>query len=81
MHHHPDFKTCLDIIHALDDYLSRELAPDETETIEKHLHLCEECMVHYHFEKALILGIRKKALECRAPSGLRQRVLRMLDNS
>jgi anti-sigma factor (TIGR02949 family) len=68
-------------MHALGDYLSRELTPEEMEDVEEHLQWCELCMAHYRFEKALTTHIRQRAQELRAPEALRGRVLRLLDEA
>ncbi|NLC58318.1 MAG: anti-sigma factor [Armatimonadetes bacterium] len=79
MHDSLDFDTCLGVMQALDDYLSRELTPEEARQVDEHLELCELCMSHFQFERALVMHIRKKAQEVRAPATLRARVLSMLD--
>ncbi|HOJ20888.1 MAG TPA: zf-HC2 domain-containing protein [Armatimonadota bacterium] len=81
MNHSPDYETCVDIMHALGDYLSRELSPAEMEEVEEHLQWCELCMNHYRFEKALTTHIRERAQALRAPETLRKRVLHLLDSA
>jgi anti-sigma factor (TIGR02949 family) len=81
MHHHPDYMTCLEAAHALDDYLHDELDPEKQKQVNDHLRLCEECVRHYRFEKALVTLIREKARACTAPPDLRSRLRRMLEDA
>lgn len=76
-----DFDTCLEVMHALDDYLSRELTPEEMQRMDEHLELCELCMSHFQFEKALLAHIRRQTQQLKAPLALRQRVLEILDQA
>ena len=54
----PDFKTCVEVVQALDDYLKHELPPEEEKNISEHLRLCEDCVRHFHFEESLVATIR-----------------------
>jgi len=81
MEHSPDYDECVSTIHALGDYLSRELTPEEMREVEEHLEFCELCLQHFQFEQALTTHIRKKAQELRAPASLRGRVLKLLDEA
>jgi len=81
MHDSMDYRSCLEVVHSLEDYLHGELTPEQREHLEEHLRLCEECARHFRFEEELLARIRASAQRQCAPPWLRQRLLRMLDKA
>ena len=69
-----DHESCERIFERLDDYLDRELAPDEIASVEAHLDLCAVCTAEYRFESSVIAQIRTKLKHLKAPPELLQRI-------
>lgn len=66
MSHDSDCEKCEEL---LQDYLDRELAPDEVLVAEGHLDGCDYCRRRYRFEQTLRRYIKVSATE-RMPAGL-----------
>lgn len=66
MSHDADCEKCEEL---LQDYLDRELAPDEVLIAEGHLDGCDYCRRRYRFEQTLRRYIKVSASE-RMPAGL-----------
>jgi len=54
----------------LDDYLDRNLSPDEARALEQHLDVCLKCLRRYRFEQSLLDGIRSHLRRVHLPSQL-----------
>lgn len=81
MHHHghlPDRFTCEEIFARLDDYIDRELTPDELRLVREHLETCAACAAEYHFESGVLQGIREKLQRLAVPEGLMGRIAERL---
>ncbi len=52
--------TCEQVFRLLDDYLDRELSPEEIQRVEEHLTTCRQCASEYSFEEALLEGLKEK---------------------
>lgn len=74
-----DRLTCQEAFRRLDDYLDRELAPDEMLLVRKHLKICEVCNKEYEFEDAVFHAVRRKLQHVPLPDGLRDRVFARID--
>lgn len=70
--------TCLEMVARLDDYLDRNLEPDEVRRVEDHLAGCVECAHEYRFEAGILDGIRRRLQRIALPphllSGIRARL-------
>ena len=75
----PDPYTCDEAWRRVDDYLDRELTPDEIRLIEEHIDTCTECASHFKFEGQVVEGFREKLRRIALPPDLRERIHRRLD--
>lgn len=66
--------TCAELFERLDDYLDRELSPEETEKVEEHLRLCEHCAEVFGFEESILAEVKAKIRRIQAPEGLMERI-------
>ena len=73
-----EYNQCQEAVHRLNDFLSRELSPDEEALVQKHLQECNGCFEKFRFEVTLLRTLREKIGQVQAPDGLRQRVLGLL---
>ena len=69
-----DRLTCEEAFRRLDDYLDRELGPDERRLVEEHLRICEVCTSEFIFEASVLTGVRRKLRLLSAPSDLQARI-------
>ena len=74
-----DRYTCEDALRRLEDFLDRELTPDETRRVQAHLDTCAGCAEQYRFEGRLLDGVREKVRRVSLPSDLRDRIRRLFD--
>jgi anti-sigma factor (TIGR02949 family) len=70
-----EYNQCEEAIKRLDDYLSRELTPEEEERVTSHLAECRGCFDQFHFEENLLATIRQKVAQVNAPNSLREKIL------
>lgn len=68
------FLFCKEAIERLDDYLDRELSPQEQQQVATHLKICAHCAQMYHFERGLIEDIRTKAVQVQVPPELMNQI-------
>lgn len=73
-----DAMTCREAFARLDDYLDRELGPDELVRVEEHLEICEICASEFSFEERVLGQIREKLVRDVVPGGLRDRVAKLI---
>lgn len=66
--------TCEEAFRRLDDFLDRELSPDETTLVQQHLEICEGCAREFNFEASVLDGVRAKLRQVDVPSTLLARV-------
>jgi len=76
-----DKVTCESAFRRLDDYLDRELSPEEMRLVEEHLHVCEVCSREFAFEASVIEGVRRKLRSITAPPDLLARIATRLKAS
>ena len=69
-----DRLTCEEAFRRLDDYLDRELGPDERRLVEEHLRICEVCTSEFVFEASVLSGVRRKLQSIAGPSDLLTRI-------
>lgn len=66
--------TCAESFQRLDDYLDRELSPEETARVAEHLEVCARCAGEFEIERDVLDEIRKKLGRIKAPPGLLARI-------
>lgn len=69
-----DRMTCESAFRRLDDYLDRQLSPEERRLVEEHLHICEACTREFTFEASVLAGVRRKLQSLEAPADLLARI-------
>jgi anti-sigma factor (TIGR02949 family) len=72
--HPPDRFTCEEVFGRLDDYLDRELSPDEMRMIREHLETCAACASEHRFELGVLDGVREKLRRIAVPQDLMARI-------
>ena len=77
----PDKCSCREAFEKLDDYLFRELTPEEIARLEQHLCECIHCANAYKFEGKMLECVKKKIEQIALPADLRDRVRAALDKS
>jgi anti-sigma factor (TIGR02949 family) len=71
---HIDRYTCEEAFLRLDDFLDRELPPEEMECVQQHLETCAICASEVDFERTVIDDVRGKLRRIRAPGDLMSRI-------
>jgi anti-sigma factor (TIGR02949 family) len=51
---------CEHVFKRLDDYLDRELTPQEMKLIEEHLEICAWCAETYQFQAEVLNAVRSR---------------------
>ena len=67
--------TCEEAFRRLDDYLDRELTPEETTLVQEHLEICAGCAREFNFEASVLHGVREKLRQIELPPSLQARIL------
>ena len=70
--------TCKEAIARLDDYLDRELSPEEIRRVERHLKICRQCTREFGFEKELLAQMRQRLARLETPPELWKRIAHAL---
>jgi anti-sigma factor (TIGR02949 family) len=70
---------CEQVFAKLDDYLDRELCPEESRRVQEHLQVCARCAAEFEFEASLLKEIRMKVRRIQAPAQLKASVLKALE--
>jgi anti-sigma factor (TIGR02949 family) len=73
-----EFNQCQQAVQRLNEYLSRELQPEEAELVHEHLQQCKGCFDKFRFEETLLRTLRDKISSVSAPASLRDSVLKLL---
>jgi anti-sigma factor (TIGR02949 family) len=63
-----DLYGCQEALQRLDDYIDRELSPDEQAKVSQHLRICHECARKFRFEEDLNTKLRDKVGKVLLPS-------------
>ena len=71
--------TCDESLRMLDDYLDRELSPQEQRLVEEHLEVCAACEQDFRFEAGVLQQIRAKIDRIDLPNDLMKKILGRLD--
>ena len=73
-----DRYTCEETFRRLDDYLDRELTPQELQLVREHLEVCAVCAAEYAFEASVLKQVRAKLQRVAAPADLLAKIRRAL---
>ena len=73
--------TCDELLARLDDYLDRNLSPQELGEVESHLDDCVGCLQRYRFQRALLNGIRARLRRISLPPHLSASIKLRLDQA
>ena len=74
----PDRYTCEEMFRRLDDYLDRELSPEEARMVKAHLETCALCATEFAFEAGVLEDLRSKLRRIEVPGSLRDKVGRAI---
>ena len=69
---------CKQALARLDDYLDRELSPEEQKKVAQHLKICHQCAAHFKFEAELLRGLREKVQRIDLPPDLMENLSQAL---
>ena len=72
--------TCQEAVDKLYEYLDREADDATIVQIEKHLDLCRLCCDHLEFEKKMKELVQKSCIQEKAPSFLKEKILKALES-
>jgi anti-sigma factor (TIGR02949 family) len=75
----PDKCSCQEAFEKLDDYLHRELTPEDIARLEGHLCECIECAEEFRFEGRMLECVKRKIEMIALPQDLAERVRAALD--
>jgi anti-sigma factor (TIGR02949 family) len=73
-----EYNQCQEAVRKLNEYLNKELQPDEEERLHTHLSQCRECFSRFSFEDTLLKTIRDRVDQVRAPGYLREKILGLI---
>ena len=77
----PDALTCAEVFQRIQDYLDRELTPEEMERVREHLELCAWCAREVRFEGTVLREIRGRLARIDAPPDLLRKVRLAIDSA
>ena len=77
----PSHFDCAQAFARLEDYLDRELAPDEIRHVEEHMALCEVCAREFQFEAGVLCALKEKLRRISAPPDLVARIRQTIQQS
>lgn len=75
---HPNRLTCEEVFARLDDFLDRELSPEQMRLVNEHLDTCAACASEHRFERQVVDSVRAKLQRIELPADLRQSILARL---
>lgn len=70
---------CEQVFARLNDYLDRELSPEESRRVQGHLQVCTRCAAEFEFEASLLKEIRMKVCRIQVPAKLKANVLKAIE--
>ena len=73
-----DRLSCDQTFERLDDYLDRELSPEESAEVRAHHQICDQCTREFRFEAGVLDGLRAKLRRIRIPADLAARISRAI---
>jgi mycothiol system anti-sigma-R factor len=75
----PNRYSCEQVFARLDDFVDRELSPEEMRLVQEHLDTCAQCAGEHHFEATVIQQVRSKLGRLDVAPTLRARIAARLD--
>ena len=66
---------CGEAVYRLDDYVDRELSPEEMAQVEDHLSQCADCAEQHEFEESVLRCLREKLRRIAIPDDVTARIL------
>ncbi len=66
---------CGEAVDRLDDYVDRELSPEEMAQVEEHLSQCADCAEQHEFEEGVLRCLREKLQRIAIPDDVAARIL------
>jgi anti-sigma factor (TIGR02949 family) len=72
---------CNEAFRRLDDYLDRELSPEEMKLVREHLEACAMCAAEFRFERSVIDEVRAKLKRLDVCPDLAERIAKALDEA
>lgn len=66
--------TCAQVFKRLDDFVDRELQPEELARIELHLRRCRKCTQRFQFEASVLADVKDKMRRIQMPEGMAGRL-------
>ncbi|HEX9893913.1 MAG TPA: zf-HC2 domain-containing protein [Gemmatimonadales bacterium] len=69
-----DRLTCGEVFQRLDDFLDRELGPEDMRLVREHLDICLACAAEHRFERGILDGVKEKVRRLSIPEELIARV-------
>lgn len=76
-----DYYTCEHVFRLLDDYLDRELSPEEMRTVKEHLDTCAMCASEHQFQAEALAAVRQRLQRIAVSSSLREKVTQALQRA
>ena len=73
--------TCEEAFRRIDDFLDRELSPEETALVQEHLEVCAACAREFAYEASVLRNVRAKVRQIDVPADLQARIAAMLEKS
>ena len=71
--------TCEEAFRRIDDFLDRELSPDETQLVQEHLEVCAACAREFRYEASVLRNVRAKVRQIDVPGDLQARIAAILE--
>lgn len=71
--------TCEEAFRRLDDFLDRELSPEEMALVQQHLDVCAGCAREFEFERSVLTGVRAKLRQIDVPASLQARIAALME--
>jgi anti-sigma factor (TIGR02949 family) len=65
---------CHEAFRRLDDFVDRELPPEQMERVQAHLEICAICAAEVRFESTVLDELRGKLRRISVPTGLMDRI-------
>lgn len=76
-----DCMDCVETVARLHLYIDRELSDEEIIVVQQHLEDCRQCECRFHFDLSIKRLIHERCTVERAPTHLREAVLRLIHSS
>ncbi len=65
---------CRETFRKLDDYVDRELTPEEQQAVAAHLEDCAKCATEFAMEREMLEALKAKLRRIAAPQGLMEKI-------